>query len=80
MQVIDAGVATQLLKTGYYQFRTSPASLIVFKGKAAVEVENGKYKTVKGAHQFLLAQGLDGQPLSKEKPQKFDAKANQEPP
>ena len=39
LQVIDAGVTTQLLKTGYYEFKADPAVAMVFKGKAAVEVK-----------------------------------------
>jgi hypothetical protein len=45
LQVIDAGVATQLLKTGYYEFKTNPASAMVFEGKAAVEVKTANIKS-----------------------------------
>ena len=80
LQVIDAGVATQLVQNGYYEFDTNPATVKVFNGKAAVEVKDGKYKVLKSDHEFALDEGTDGKPLAKEKPEKFNAKANEDPP
>jgi hypothetical protein len=72
LQVIDGGVTTQLVKTGYYEFEAQPATAMVFKGKAAVEVGDGKYKVVKDHHEFTLAEGL------KEKSVNFDAHGTQD--
>ncbi len=79
LQVIDSGVATQLVQNGYYEFNANPATVKVFNGKAAVEVNAGKYKVLKNDHEFALAEGTDGKPLAKEKAEKFNAKANEDP-
>jgi hypothetical protein len=71
LQIIDDGVATQLVKNGYYEFTANNPTAMVFKGKAAVEVSDGKYKVVKGHHEFALVEP-DGQPLAKEKPEDFN--------
>jgi ferric-dicitrate binding protein FerR (iron transport regulator) len=66
LEIVDAGVTTQLVKTGYYEFDASHPTAMVFKGKAAVEVGDGKYKVVKNHHEFALAGG------AKEKPADFN--------
>ena len=71
LQVIDGHVATQLVKNGYYEFTAAHPTALVFKGKAAVEVGDGKYKVVKGHHELALVEP-DGVPLAKEKPAKFN--------
>ncbi len=76
LQVIDAGITTQLVQNGYYEFNANPPGVRVFNGKAAVEVKDGKYKVLKDDHEFALAEGA---PLAKEKAAKFNAKANQDP-
>lgn len=73
LQIIDAGVSTQLVKDGYYEFNANPATAEVFEGKAAVEVANGKYKVVKDHHEFNLVAETDGRPLAKEKAADFNA-------
>ena len=72
LQVIDGGVTTQLVKTGYYEFEAQPATAMVFKGKAAVEVGDVKYKVVKDHHEFTLAEGLKGKSVN------FDAHGTQD--
>ncbi len=79
LQVIDAGVTTQLVQDGYYEVNANPATVRVFNGKAAVEVRDGKYKVLKDGHEFALAAGTDGQPLAREKTVKFNAKTNEDP-
>jgi hypothetical protein len=55
--VVVAGVPTQLMKTGYYEFDANHPTAMVFKGKAEVNVGDGKLKTVKDHHEFALAAG-----------------------
>lgn len=68
LQVIDGGVATQLVKTGYYEFDASHPTVLVFSGKAAVEAADGKFMEVKGHHAMTLAEGVQAKSM------KFDAK------
>lgn len=74
LQVIDGGIATQLVKNGYYEFDAAHPTAMVFQGKAAVEVSDGKYKVVKSHHEFALVAGTDGESLAKEKPADFNAR------
>ncbi len=57
VQVIDHGVTTQLVKTGYYEFNATDGRVKVFKGQAEVEYANDKWAKVKGDHDMTLAQG-----------------------
>ena len=76
LDIVDAGVTTQLVKNGYYEFNADQPTAMVFDGKAAVEVGDGKYKTVKSHHEFaLVATGPNDKPLAKEKPVDFDVNA-----
>jgi hypothetical protein len=68
LEILDAGMNTQLVKTGYYEFNASNRTVMVFTGKAAVEVGDGKYQVVKGHHEFALGEG------AKEKTVNFDAR------
>jgi hypothetical protein len=54
VQMIDNGVATQLMKTGYYEFDANQPEAMVFKGEAEVETGNGKWEKVKGHHELAL--------------------------
>ena len=56
LEVIDAGVPTRLQKTGYYEFDAGRPDVMVFKGKADVQLANEKNKEVKGGHELMLAQ------------------------
>jgi hypothetical protein len=66
LRIIDGGVVTQLVKPGYYEFIADHPTLLNFTGKAAVELSSGKYKVVKGHHEF----DLTAPPA--QKPAKFD--------
>jgi hypothetical protein len=58
LQIVDAGVTTRLVKEGYYQFDAGTPEVAVFKGKADVELRDGKSKEVKGNHQAALQNDL----------------------
>jgi len=58
LQIIDADVTTRLQKTGYYQFDADQPQVMVFKGKADVELANGKTKEIKQNHAAVLQAGL----------------------
>ena len=77
LQIIDAGVTTRLKKTGYYEFDANKPEVMVFKGKADVEVADGKSKEVKGHHEFVL-DGQSGKPAAQEKPAGFSENASQD--
>lgn len=68
LQIIDAGITTQLVKTGYYEFNANHPMAMVFKGLAAIEVGDGQYKVVKGHHEVKLPEGETLKPV------KFDAR------
>lgn len=72
LDIIDAGVSTQLVKNGYYEFDANQPMAMVFNGKAAVEVGDGKYKVVKDHHEFALAAAGNGMALAKEKATNFN--------
>ena len=57
VQILEAGVPTQLLKTGLYEFNANDDTAAVFKGKAASLVAPNKWVTIKGAHQLVLTEG-----------------------
>ena len=59
VQIVDNGVTTQLIKTGYYEFDANQPEAMVFKGRAEVEVGDGKWETVKDHHEMaLVADGV----------------------
>lgn len=74
LELIDSGVTTQLVKPGYYEFDANNPTVMVFDGKAAVEVREGKYKVVKSHHELQLAPAAGVQALAKEKPVEFDTR------
>ncbi len=63
LQVIDNGITTQLVEPGYYEFDADHPTAMVFTGKAAVEVSDGKYKVLKSHHELALAEGVPGKPV-----------------
>lgn len=75
LDILDAGVTTQLVKNGYYEFNADQPTAMVFDGKAAVEVGDGKYRVVKSHHELALVAGPNDKPLAKEKPVDFDVNA-----
>ena len=72
LEIIDSGVVTQLVRPGYYEFDANHPTVMVFDGKAAVQVREGKYKVVKSHHELQLAPAAGVQALAKEKPVEFD--------
>lgn len=58
VQIMDHGVTTQLVKTGYYEFSANSGRVKVFKGQAEVEYANNKWAKVKGDHEMTLEQGV----------------------
>ena len=54
VQVLDAGVTTQLIKPGYYEFDASQPEVQVFKGRAEVLLRNEKWESVKDHHELAL--------------------------
>ena len=69
LQIMDAGVTTQIIKTGYYEFDANQPTVEVFKGRAEVEVRDGKWRAVKDHHELALAG-------ARMKPANFDASGN----
>jgi hypothetical protein len=63
LRISVGGVTTELVKVGYYVFNTNPATVRVFKGKAAVEVGGGKFQEVKGHHEYALTGAMKGEPI-----------------
>lgn len=57
LQVIDNGVTTQMVKTGYYEFNANSPMARVFKGQAEVEYQHRQWQEVKGLHQMALFPG-----------------------
>jgi hypothetical protein len=69
LQVIDSGVTTRLNKRAYYEFDANHPEAMVFKGEAHVQVNDSKWKEIKGSHEFALNESSQ---LASEKPQKFN--------
>jgi len=67
VQIIDSGVTTQLMKTGYYEFDANNPQAMVFEGKAEVEFGN-RWEAVKSHHEVALVAG------DRQKTTDFDAR------
>lgn len=78
LEMMDNGVITQLVKPGYYEFNGDNPSVMVFDGKAAVEVRDGKYRVVKSHHEMSLASAPGTRELAKEKPVNFNPRDAQD--
>ena len=72
LEVVDADVRTQVVKTGYYEFNANSPNVEVFTGKAVVAKDDGKSRVVKDHHELALAEG------AREKPANFDAHTAQD--
>jgi len=72
LEIVDAGVKTEVVKTGYYEFNANEPAVEVFTGKALVAMDDGKERVLKGHHELALAGGVS------EKPAGFDARAAQD--
>ncbi|MGA2654146.1 MAG: hypothetical protein ABSF28_26795 [Terracidiphilus sp.] len=67
LEVLDGGVATRMVKPGFYEFSASQPNALVFKGKAVVS-ENGRSKEIKDHHEMMLV------PNAEEKSVNFDTR------
>jgi hypothetical protein len=54
VQVIDAGVTTQLIKPGYYEFNANQPEAMVFSGRAEVLQGGDNWKALKSHHELAL--------------------------
>jgi hypothetical protein len=77
LQIVDAGVTTRLDKNGYYEFDANKPMAMVFKGKASVELGDGRSREIKEHHDLLLG-GVADQSLAKEKSASFDTHASED--
>jgi len=79
IQVALDQVPTELLTDGYYEFNAGTGTVMVFRGKAAVELGDGRTREVKDHHEFTVSELSDnGKPLNKEKAVSFNASATQD--
>jgi hypothetical protein len=66
LQIIDNGVTTRLEKRGFYEFLANPSAnqskVLVFSGKAQVEVGDGRYKGVGKGHEMVLVASAQEKP------------------
>jgi hypothetical protein len=53
LEIIDGGVATQLVKPGFYEFNAGQPTALVFIGRAEIREGNGKSKEIKDHHEPL---------------------------
>ncbi|MGH9604514.1 MAG: FecR domain-containing protein [Terracidiphilus sp.] len=71
LQIVDNGVTTELLQRGFYEFTANQTAnqtkVLVFSGKAKVELGDGQYRDVKKHREMALVEG------AQEKPQRFNA-------
>lgn len=72
LQLVDSGVTTRLNKRGYYEFDANHPEAMVFKGEAHVQVNDSKWRELKGHHELALNEGPQ---FVQEKPQSFDENA-----
>jgi hypothetical protein len=63
LQVQVGGVATQLLKTGLYDFNADRHTVSVFDGKAAVREDDQRWVVVKGHRELALAADSTAKPV-----------------
>lgn len=70
--VVDHGVTTQLVKTGYYEFNANSPQVKVFSGRAQVQVGNGAWKQVNARHEMALG------PVAQTKATKFQPNPNED--
>ena len=59
-----AGISTQLLKPGFYEFTAGQPTALVFQGKAAVRESNGKWKEIKDHHDVRLVPNAELKSIS----------------
>jgi hypothetical protein len=57
VKIVDNGVTTQMIKPGYYEFDANRPEAMVFKGRAEVQLDGGRWEAVKDHHKLALASG-----------------------
>ena len=62
LQVVDDGVTTQLVKTGYYEFNANSPMVKVFSGQAEVHARKGAWTKVGPRHEMVLADAAQAKP------------------
>ena len=62
LQVVDDGVTTQLVKTGYYEFNANSPMVKVFSGQAEVHVGKNRWTGVGARHKMVLADAAQAKP------------------
>jgi hypothetical protein len=62
VQIMDGGVATQLIKPGYYEFDAAHPEALVFKGRAEVSLGDRRWETLKNHHEVALVEGVSEKP------------------
>jgi hypothetical protein len=60
VQIMDGGVTTQLIKTGYYEFDANRPEARVFSGRAEVLEGENHWEAVKGHHELALVADTHG--------------------
>ena len=73
VQLVDNGVTTQMVKTGYYEFNANSPMARVFKGQAEAEYRPHKWEKIKGEHELTLI------PDQHEKTRRFHPDLNEDP-
>lgn len=64
LEIVDGGVSTQLQKPGFYEFNATQPTALVFKGKAAVNEGDGRYKEIKEHHEMTLAANVEAKSIN----------------
>ena len=72
LEIIDGGVGTQLVKPGFYEFKSGQPTALVFTGRAEIHEDNGRSKEIKDHHEATLAVNADP------KSRNFDPRAAQD--
>lgn len=57
IHVLEHGVPVQLVQTGLYEFNADQGTVLVFKGKAAIDKGNGHWATIHSDHEVNLTAG-----------------------
>jgi hypothetical protein len=64
LEIVDGGVSTQLQKPGFYEFNATQPTALVFKGKAAVNEGDGRYREIKEHHEMTLAANVEAKSIN----------------
>jgi hypothetical protein len=75
VQIVDAGVTTQVMKPGYYEFDAARPEAMVFDGQAEAQLGANKWEEIKGHHELALTAVADG---AREKTASFNTRNAQD--